>query len=61
MMHNHDHTLVYTHHSTRSPNLHPPTGLERILLRNPSYDARGMLEGMDAVLDSLVNSMQVCS
>jgi len=30
------------------------------VLRNPSYDARAMLEGMGPVLDSLVDGMQVC-
>ncbi|KAF5843386.1 trafficking protein Mon1-domain-containing protein [Dunaliella salina] len=34
------------------------SGLERILSRNPSYDARGMLEGMGVVLDKLIDNMQ---
>ncbi|KAJ9519952.1 hypothetical protein QJQ45_014687 [Haematococcus lacustris] len=40
------------------PALAPAAGLERILLRNPAYDAHSLMEGVAPVLTSLLDGLQ---
>ena len=37
----------------------PPAGLERILWRNPSYDARPLLQGVPTILGELVRQVRL--
>ncbi len=49
--------VIKTTLSPPSPASH--SGLERIFHRNPSYDARPLLQGVASIIDELVRQMHV--